>query len=283
MKKKDEKMLSEKEVYRLWWEYLKRSEKYRILWDAIISLNMDKQASSKLNNSQFNKIRRAYYANIDSDYYNLLIATSSWDTYITYCLLFGNVFQFEFEDVWLKGVMGKLRNSPATKLPVIDLNKNGSVKYIFSQDTYIKNSDEYLDGYLELEPKTMDIKKLIKSSVSYIFLGIPIVGTSNMKDISIEIKNIRDTYMKMEKTKVCDWVMKQAVVPSGYIRPMELKLYLDVYDLRKEGLTMPQIIKKLKPKQSGDSVNISRQFFSFQKKAKQIISNVEDGYFPGKY
>ena len=114
-------------------------------------------------------------------------------------------------------------------------------------------------------------------------MGIPVVGTSDMKNISAEIRDIRDSYMKTKKAKVCDWVMKQSLVPSGYIRFDELKLYLSVYDLRKKGLTMPQVIKKLRPDHVGDAVNVNRQFFSYQKKAKEIICNVERGYFPGEY
>lgn len=281
MTKKNKDDISEKEVYRLWWEYLKRSERYRLICEILTRLKLHKTA--RLNTSERNRLIKEYdkYAyNIDI---SLIIASTAWIPYNTYWQIYGNVFETKFEDVWMKGHMVKLKDTSATKLPVVDLRKSDTVSYIIFQDDYIRTSDEYLDAYLEPESRTTGFKKLLKSSVSYIFLGIPIVGTANMKSISAEIKTIRDSYMKTEKAKVCDGIMKQAIAPSGQIRLDELNFYLKVYDLRKEGLTMPQVIKKLRPEQSSDSTNVSRQFFSFQKKAKQIISNVEYGYFPGKY
>jgi len=277
MPKRDEKNPTGKEVYRLWWEYLKRSDRYRAVWDTLISINMNKK-TFPISLSNVKRIRKAYESRPD----HLIIATE-WEAFFVYFQVFGNVFESEFEDVWQKGHMAKLKDNPLAKLPVVDMSQADAVEKIFAVDTFIKDSDEYLDDYLEPERKTMDIKRLTKESVSYIILGIPIVGTSDMKNISSEIKDIRDRYMKTKKAKVCNWVMKRALSPSGYIRLDELKLYLQVYDLRKQGLTMPQVIEKLRPEQSGDPVNVSRQFFSYQKKAKEIIGNVEMGYFPGEY
>ena len=66
------------------------------------------------------------------------------------------------------------------------------------------------------------------------------------------------------------------------LRFEELKRYLKVYDLRKQGKKWKEVAKIVYPK--GDwNQSLERSLLMDLKKAQEIISNVEGGEFPGKY
>jgi hypothetical protein len=74
--------------------------------------------------------------------------------------------------------------------------------------------------------------------------------------------------------------MRRFVKPVGRVRFDEMKRYLRVYDLWKQGLKMKEIIAKIDPERRGDDADVLRSFRNDLQKAKKIISNVESGSFP---
>lgn len=76
---------------------------------------------------------------------------------------------------------------------------------------------------------------------------------------------------------------KPFLYPSTRIRLDELKRYLRVYDLSRQGLKMKDIIKELNPSSDNTDVDVQRSFYRDLENAKNIIQNVEKGIFPGNY
>ena len=54
-----------------------------------------------------------------------------------------------------------------------------------------------------------------------------------------------------------------------------------IYDYKKQGLSMSNIIKKMG--RDNKDINIRSVFHQDLKRAKKIIKNVESGIFPGDY
>jgi len=71
----------------------------------------------------------------------------------------------------------------------------------------------------------------------------------------------------------------------------ELKLYLEVYALKKKGLTIREIISEIgKPAEKEKALyndpeykTVEDMYRVYLKKAKRIIKNTERGDFPGRY
>lgn len=82
-------------------------------------------------------------------------------------------------------------------------------------------------------------------------------------------------------------------IPSSERFPSELSTYLDVYRLRKQGEKWIEVVGQISSEANSinmdkvmkDTIdeNTRRVFQGYHKKARNIIKNVENGSFPGKY
>lgn len=273
------KRSNDKEVYRLWWEYLKRSDVYRKLWDIIKTT----KGKRDWNGKWWMRVTDAYEKKYIFTSKERILLGDDWLALSWYGELFGDVCEADFEEWWASKASDMLKKSRKARLPVLNLRSDGWMGKVIHYEELITGNSEFRVNYGGRPFKFRDLGQLMGSSLSYTYVGIPVVGETDMKTIAAQIKEIRDKYVKADIIKLADKVVRQAFVPTGSIRLDELKLYLDVYDLRQSGMKMPEVIKKLMPNHTGDPVNVSRQFFGYQKKAKKIILNVEGGYFPGEY
>jgi len=71
--------------------------------------------------------------------------------------------------------------------------------------------------------------------------------------------------------------------PAGNLRLDELQRYLKAYDLKKEGKTNKEIAEIIYPKFDPKIQDTKRRVMRDRKNAENIIKNVEQGVFPGKY
>ncbi|MEE9913254.1 MAG: hypothetical protein K4571_16205 [Deltaproteobacteria bacterium] len=241
MEKHNSKNIFNNEYYRLWWEYLNRSSKYKEFCDN--------------------------YGELEEEHFG-----EHYEVFSSYMRFYGDVFSRSFNE-WCeepRRIKGKL---PRAR-PVLDLR---------DKESYRSNYFKALKPDSNLAPSLPDPKKIheiINNEDQYIFLAVPVVGREDMATISEQIKKIRDKYRKTTTVKEADKELRKFNMPSTRLRLEELKKYLNVYDHRKAGLKMEQVIKELAPAGKGD---VHREFNRFQKKAKKIIENVEKGIFPGKY
>jgi hypothetical protein len=244
MATKDGKEASDKEIYELWWEYLKRSKKFKEFCE------------------QMNELGEDHFG----DYYSV---------FAEYMRSFGNIFNKSVED-WLNEPRRRKRRLGS--LPVLDLREKESYRSLYFNALTYWNRDS------ESFPSQKKICEIIKSDSQYIFLAVPVVGKEDMVSISKQIKKIRDSYKQTAAVKEADKELRKCIMVSAVtrLRYDEIKFYLKVYDLYKQ-LTMPQVIERLSPSKDSKSKTADTEFRHFEKKARTIIENVERGFFPGKY
>lgn len=269
MKKKDERSFPEKEVYQLWWEYLKRSENYKDYCDIKTPIRIIKRQDGKyskytvaVKNPKTKKLLPIEVSH--EEFLFVWNMERNWDT-------FGNIFKTSFDDWWKK------RKIPNKELPVIVLNDPDvctKLPLFMEQYNDLKRSKAKYPS-----PKQI-LEQLTKSEYDYIFLAVPMVGSATMEEISKQIASIRMEYKKQPFFRLADYMFKRFTMPISRVRFDELKRYLRVYDLKQTGLTMKKIIAEIDPARKGFDADIVRSFRSDLQKARNLIDNAEKGLFP---
>jgi len=263
--KKDKRKLSEKEAYRLWWEYLKRSETYKAYCSYVPqAVKIVKKKVGSLPNV-IEKLMSSGYPFQKNDPMSVLFPDymrRNWE-------YFGDVFNDSFDDWWKKG-------KPFQRtLPIIVLNDSNACKALpFFAQEFRKQQKARKKPIAPEET----LKILAESEWEFIFLAVPMVGDVTIEGIHKQIADIRRKW-KIEY-EVSDFYHRRFVMPVSRVRLEEMKRYLRVYDLKKHGLKMKEIIAEIDPDRRGDNANIMRSFRSDLQKAKKIIRNVESGSFP---
>ena len=287
MTKKDENNSSEKEVYELWWEYLKRSELYKVVCQLI------PEAIYKENNQtfvSFDKLEELLESKfkVDDDmitdegnrevgiskiqlnqsFYNVMVGYME-----EYLGFFGDIFNNSFDDWWDKKRKEKIKQ-PLQVIDFSDPNDTNAYKMI---NSYVKSLSNYRN----------ELKKHLKGTGEkptpfseepnrYLYLAIPMVGGVTMEEISKQIADIRK--IRKKDFEIDDFYYRRFDMPVSRVRLKEMKHYLEVYDRWKKGMKMKDIISEMAPDRYGE--NILRSFRSDLQKAKKIIQNVECGSFP---
>lgn len=269
MTKKDENNTSQKEVYRLWWEYLKRSEKYKFYCDIeprvrIVQKNGSKDNKFRIAVKYPEKEKLSTRIVSSEQFYYVWNMERNWDT-------FGNIFKNKFDDWWEK------RKIPNKELPVLPLNDHDICAKL---PLFMEMNNELKKSKVKYPSPDQVLAQLIKSEPNYIFLAVPMVGNVTMEEISAQIASIRLEYRNEPIYRLADYLYKRFKRPISRVRFDELKRYLRVYDLKQAGLTMKQIIAEIDPDPKGDDVDVMRSFRSYLQKAKKLIDNVEHGLFP---
>ena len=265
MPKKDDRKPSEKEVYRLWWEYLKRSEVYKgycSLVPKAMKLIGKKHGSLK---NTLTKLMLTEYPFERRDPMSLLFKDYMWRNWE----YFGDVFNDSFDDWWKKG------KPYQNKLPVLVLNDPVDRKFLtFFAEEFQKKQKA------RKKPLTPDetLKILTEKEWDFIFLAVPMIGGVTMEEISKQIADIRKKWA--DKFDIEDFNMRRFTNPVGRVRFDEMKRYLRVYDLWKQGLKMKEIVAEVDPDRRGNDADVLRSFRNDLQKAKKIIFNVECGSFP---
>lgn len=260
MSKSNENNTSEKEVYRLWWEYLKRSDKYKTYCDFI------REYFKKLKKGNADRPTLSKKFIVDT-FHNF--APIEFDYMQRNYEFFGDIFVKSFNDWW------ETHKTSQKRLPVIVLNDPNACKVLpffakeFRKLQKIKKKP--------LSPKET-LKILTEKECEFIFLAVPMVGGVTMEDISKQIADIRKKWEK--EFGIEDFYFRRFSMPVSRVRYDEMQQYLQVYDLWKQGLKMKNIIAKIDPDQKGNDANVLRSFRMYLQKAKKIIFNVESGIFP---
>jgi hypothetical protein len=73
--------------------------------------------------------------------------------------------------------------------------------------------------------------------------------------------------------------------PTSHGRLDELRDYLEVFVLNKQGLTINDIIRRFNPSDEKAVKNaaVKDKFYTYRENARRIMKNVENGQFPGRY
>jgi len=269
---------NEKETYRLWYEYLKQSEDYRLFC---------KHAPFNITDDD---------PNADLEARNLSCGKTpvTWselhDMYISNFMIFGNIVEPEntFE-TWWESLKKKQKNKQWKDVEII------SEQYLVECFDKILNNFKYYCLSKETQPVLVDKLRYTMKDIldqilrfNHLILGI---------NIYLPLGHLQKSFMQVikdvKKRKGIDTVAEQKWMNRQFPTPVTLRLsnelgkYLEVYKLRKNGFKWKDIIQRLSPAYINGEDKIDengrRLFQGYLKKAERIIRNVEQGIFPGKY
>jgi hypothetical protein len=268
----------DKDITELWWEYLKRSERYGEFcqW-------WNQKEISPLPNSL-----KKYHQGL-------------WNTYVN----FGDVHSQSFEEWWQSEL-----NNPFPSTIKTHYAKSG--KCMVDYRTVIgRDINKIYRKFKKEQDREPNINELIhnlelymthwKNERAYLLIEYQHKSTEEIsEEFHAYLREIKKDPAAKIVTKSIQGMKGKATIKirnGGSLSTInELERYLDVYDYKKEGLTISEIANKIwtvlppdsdpkKPEYDDryQSVNIQSTIKRDLQKAKKIIDNVAFGYFPGDF
>ena len=317
MKEKKKKTVKEKEIYKIQWEYLKRSEDYERFCNWMPDLEEDKDISDKMHSICRNlRIQHPNDADGLVDYWlgqsaltalyeyddpviKRLHESNKLDSMLENFRVFGNVHSHSFENWWerqgqyLKEVYDKYVGGDFDA-GLIYIKFKRPVCGVEDYKEFIKRDIGWciskFSSKNERKPTCHELGDSLLERISnhkgYVYLVVDVVDKS-LKDLTKQFEKIvrkhkQDTSIKQLKEDQKRY-FKPISNKDEYIRIEEIKRYLKVYDLKKKGLRIQDIIKEFKRTTKASPVDVQRAYYLDIKRAKKIIENVEKGVFPGEY
>jgi len=254
----------DKELYQLWWEYLKRSEKYQAF------CNWWPQG----NNNPLPSALKQYHQPM-------------WNTYTQ----FGDVFSDSFEEWWRSELNNPL---PSPIKPYYPESGKCLIDYrtVIEKDIY-----KIHRKFKKEQGREPNIKELIHNLKLYItswkkerlYLLVEFQHKSTA-EISTEFHDfLNDRKKEIPVQEAARSIKGMKGITTIKKKPStagELERYLRVYDYRKDGFSYSRIADEMWAVTEEDddhSEDTERIIKRDLRKAKKIISNVEYGYFPGEF
>jgi hypothetical protein len=258
-----------KKKYKLWWDYLCYSKNYEEFCDLVISLDKER---SGLDFDLFDRIE-SYYATkrehgdkepLDAEYDDWWGLYSNWK-------FFGDV-RADFEVWW--------RERMSASNDIVDLREPEVMKKLSLFTLKLIKLKRTENRF----PNISEFMNYLCSDPSYVLVAIP--TKKPMKKIYQEIKFIRDNWRReIGRDAMRD---DNELKFTGRLRHDDVNRYLDIYKFRDSNPDMKWeeiILNKGKEaeRDSANNENMQRKFRRYVEKAEKIVSNVEQGIFPGKY
>jgi hypothetical protein len=150
--------------------------------------------------------------------------------------------------------------------------------------------DEAMNSLIENKNLSfLDVSKIniniMKSDIYNRYIQIRIDPNLTAKEISDKVYAFIKAEREKEDFKKAEDYFYRYKIPTPPIFYEELKRYLKVYDLKTQEnpkLTNREIGKVVYPKKKWDE-QLERSLLTEFNKAKKILKNVKEGFFPGKY
>lgn len=247
-------MKNEKEYYRLWWEYLRRSPDYQEFCEWY---QESLKKSETLIPEKFEKGKAEIKNSALIRYYDFIAA---------------DCHGLSFDDLWKH------------KKKRIEFSKNWEKDRLIQNYSKFAEKDfntfiNYFKKFHGREPTMNEFKKIYYKDHIDSQLLIIDPRFYEPKEIIQELSKISKEIIRNYRSRM--------------VRIDGLKRYLQVYDLWKQTdengkrkFTLKEIIKRVgdkSQKEKADDANVQRAFRADLAKAKKIIKNTERGIFPGKY
>ena len=263
--------ISEKSIYRLWWEYLKRSDDYRkyCLWHRRRREEPGLPVPQKFQGRDGSMESHIFYyifgvfLDVHADEYR------------------GRPYSF---DVWWerqKEIL-KARGRPAQTLTINNYGETVQ-KHLQTAITALKKNEGRPPSFKDLEGF---FAKFIKQAVPpKLFLEIDLT----VRETGVLIRKINERILQEKQSpRIQHWerFSDRTNWPDTKLKFYELRRYLIIYDLNKKGLKMGQIVQKVGTPSQRVNYNDEAIHSAYREdlaKAKRIIKNVEEGCFPGYY
>ncbi len=253
----DNDTTNRKNIYKLWWEYLRRSDGYKTYCE---------KYPDAVNDSRLFGV--CYWGDPDDDEFQ--------KEYMKWCRAscFGNVHNDPFDVWWNKFTQLPDEESTIEELST-HIDEMMEIAYSSTRGRKsIKSTNKSLRVFIE------------RPDLPYVYLRInaDTFTTDDIKEIKRIIRGKKENFIERRdggRLGMC-YYKKQYFKEVGRIRYDELQRYLKIYDLKITGMKWPDIFKKTYPNKKWNEDN-RRSILSEYGKAKKIVKNVENGDFPGKY
>ncbi len=272
---------NEKEMYRLWVEYLKQSENYKLMCDC--ELAHMKQDEERVAFEVFHQKRHLTSKAIDALWSKYL------DMFWYSFAVFDNIHSpdYSFERWWAETFEWRRKSAQKDGISII------SKPYLLDRAEKTISQTQTDGEQDDTMPKWMYVSP--EDFVKHMFFDPDKINLS--VDIRFPFKLLQEAFRKI----VVDQKMSRHInsaseqkylnnkVPTPITRRLsaELRTYLEVYKLRKNGAKWKDVISQIAPAYIDDrgrmTENGRRLFLEYFKKAKRIIENAEKGIFPGRY
>jgi hypothetical protein len=239
-----------KELWRLRWEYLKRSDNYS-------------QYCEVVNNSDF--------IPEDDCLWSLLRANYQ---------IFGNPNEESFENWWKSNRRYSVKDEYLSHL-----RKDG--KDVVDYASLIATDMNSFSKRFKTPPSLDEFIRSFSDHLKYVrwlYLRVNVLGVNDAEIFA----QIREAIRKKKQTpsiKEHIRILSLYDDPQG-LKISALEKCLKVYDLKREGKSIRKIIENIgtaSEKKGSDDLHIQRECKRYYQKAKKIIKNVERLDFPGKY
>ena len=263
--------LNEKDIYHLWWEYLKRSDDYM----AFCAWHRERAVDGNVPlPKQFRKVE----GGIQNHPFTFIFSMFSDIHSETYR---GRPYSFE---VWWQ------RQAPI--LDMMKANGNSQVIRDYSEKVTsdIQSCVETLKNQEGRKLSFKDFKGFFAKNMKNSFPPKLYLEINLTRDeIGPLIRQINEMILeKKNDPRIIYWqrFMDRTNWPNNKITFITLKRYLLIYDLDKAGMKMGAIVKKIGTKAQRENYNDENIHAAFREelaKARTIIKNVEGGTFPGFY
>ena len=288
-------MDDQKEIYRLWFEYLKRSDDYKGFcewWGRdqegpsfvpknpkdpsgwVEAINRCMRGSDTYDTEEYTKIHEYGWHDIFKTFFDV------------HKVDFGLWWEWYSELEKRK----KSQNRPVENYPFYSIRED--FDYCIEQ---LKEDKGREPTAYELRDYFMGMLSGRTHSHMNFYLKV---------DLRQKPKDIKEAFNKTLKSpstqeRIAIWQDEQAWMetyhdfkPTGKPRVGDLQKYLDVYDLWKEKVLnrkpgdpsgWDEIMQHFEPGRTVDNDGDRRVYLRYKQIAEKIIANVEEGYFPGKY
>ena len=276
-----------KAAYRLWIEYLKRSDKYKALC---------KSHNYFIDYARYTKSfppPEEYRTNLD-----ISLGLSNTFRY------FGDVFNYPLEFI-LKNMFRQIESELGMDIlgnPAIspEVDNNGKIHIKRANDiTYLEDELDNFFCIAEMLAEQLSIKEDRESTIEdfkhqlknileadgRILIAVRVRRTGSRKgfnknELKAELDEIINHHVESERFKNYKNTSEYFPYPSKLQDLDSVQRHLEVYDLKKQGSSdvyIQEWIGDTGPE--GRALNISREIKYF----KKILENVEEGVFPGDY
>ena len=264
--------VTDKDVHQLWWEFLKQSDDYRLFCQWMQNRREDPQTPvpEKLLN-RFGDFDDHPFHQIYSIFNDLHA-----DTY------HGRPYGFE---VWWERhekLLKRMEIAQKENTPVIDFGER-----------LAKDLDRLLVRLRQArgrEPTARELRdhfvaQYTQSVPPKVYLSVDLTH-EELGEVMKKITDILTRERRSPRIKAWEKLFDRKAWPTSVLLMAELQRYLFVLQLWKQGVTMPEIVRRAGTEAQKKSYNegvVQAVFKEDLAKARCIVSNVEKGTFPGYY
>jgi hypothetical protein len=309
------------QIYKLWSEYLARSKKFKKVCNWFEKAREKHPYPEQIRKYELSpKFLENYiffvttYDHLQEDSPHMSLKTVSYlvklilagnemirlalsDTFFSWAMDAGFPTKFEIEMLMNLFVFGNIHIDPdqSITLRAVHLinakSKARAVRLDRVIDTiflHVETNENFLNGR---EASVEDFKTQLKryfetNPMLAIYLANPYHNIertlSAVKELITEMRSDLDK-KGIVAEQFSAFESDQFECPKGNIHTDELIRYLKAYDLKIDGKTNKEIARIVYPNYDAEDKGTIRAVMRDRKKAKNIITNVERGFFPGSY